>query len=529
MVTTQNAPFFSIILPAYNGELFISDTIQSIIDQTFQLWELIIVNDGSTDTTENIVTNYAVVDHRIKLINQANKKQPAARNTGMKIAAGEWIAFIDSDDLWLPTKLELQYNCIAKNSELDVVFTDGYTKYEDKRIRHYYHFEVAKGLFQGKDLYRKMMFGNLIPILSVVVKKSWVEKIGHQDERVPGVEDHDYWLRLCRAGANFYGMEERLFIYRIHDSNFSANLANQHHLSLIIRLNNYDMPLLTADDNRKFKKAFEQYLKYFREQGKAEWEPDLKARYTRLNIPKDPLTDHLKRELHFKIKTAPFTFKRNLKSLFFYLIELFYFYPKKKLHNFQNDVAKRYTYWRNFKSIAKFGDIDISLTARINFYNERASSLDVQSMYVGDFSRINFVEENSKWTAGADVNIGKFCNFNIVGQLTVGNNVLFNNHSTLTCHHEIIIGDDTWFGEGVRLYDHNHNYKQRNIPFTQQGYTNGKIKVGNNVWVGSNTIILKDVSIGDGCVIGANNVIYKSLPKNSIVKSRSMEVVDVLK
>lgn len=128
--------------------------------------------------------------------------------------------------------------------------------------------------------------------------------------------------------------------------------------------------------------------------------------------------------------------------------------------------------------------------------------------------------------AGANLHIGKFCNFNVSGQLLIGNDVLFNNHSTLNCHGEIVIGDNTWFGEGVRLYDHNHRYRDRCVPFIKQGYNNGKIEIGSNVWVGSNTVILANVSIGDGCVIGANNVIYRSVPPNSIVKSRSMDTVE---
>jgi glycosyltransferase involved in cell wall biosynthesis len=148
MDTTSDAPFFSIILPVFNGEKFISETIQSILQQSFTNWELIVIDDGSTDKSAGIVKDFCKLDNRIKLLQQTNKKQPAARNAGMKIAQGEWIAFIDADDLWLPAKLELQYQFINKNANVDVVFSNGYTKYHDKRIWHYYHFEIVSQFYQ---------------------------------------------------------------------------------------------------------------------------------------------------------------------------------------------------------------------------------------------------------------------------------------------------------------------------------------------------------------------------------------------
>ncbi|MEO6734260.1 MAG: glycosyltransferase [Ferruginibacter sp.] len=527
MDASLNVPFFSIILPVYNGEKSISETIQSILQQSFPAWELIIVNDGSTDNTVSIINDFCSVDTRIKLLHQANKKQPAARNTGIKVAAGQWLAFIDADDVWLPAKLTRQYQCIKANDGLDVIFSDGYTKYHDKVIRHYYHYELARGYFNGKDLYKKMMFGNYIPILSAVVKMSWVVKIGMQDETVPGVEDHDYWLKLCRAGAAFYGMEDRLFEYRVHENNFSANLVNQHYLSLVIRMNNYEPLLLGNQENKQFSKAFHQYINYFENQGKTAWVQELKERFRKLPIPPVPVSEQIKdrvKALKGSFRTGT---KQFIKRWLFLFVKIFYFYPKKRLFHYRNKLAISYVYWLNFKHIKNYKAIQLSATATVNFYNVSAS-IDTQELYVGDFSRINFMEEHSKMITGAAVTIGKFCNFNIVGELIMGNNVLFNNHSTLTCHGQIVIGDDTWFGEGVRLYDHNHNYKDRNVPFTQQGYTNGTIKIGNNVWVGSNSIILNNVTIGDGCVIGANNVIYKSLPANTIVKSKSMDATETI-
>ena len=82
---------------------------------------------------------------------------------------------------------------------------------------------------------------------------------------------------------------------------------------------------------------------------------------------------------------------------------------------------------------------------------------------------------------------------------------------------EIFIGDNTQFGESVKIYDHNHQYRNLNLSIKQQGYAKGKVIIGNNCWIGSNVVILKDVEIGDNVVIGAGCVIYKSIPSNSLV------------
>ncbi len=114
------------------------------------------------------------------------------------------------------------------------------------------------------------------------------------------------------------------------------------------------------------------------------------------------------------------------------------------------------------------------------------------------------------------------------GVLNIGSRVFFNNYCSINCLHEISIGDDSIFGEGVRLYDHNHGFRQEGIPFWKQPMKKASINIGTNCWIGSNTIILSNVKIGDNVVIGANNIIYKSIPSNSIVKSGIPQIIEPL-
>lgn len=103
------------------------------------------------------------------------------------------------------------------------------------------------------------------------------------------------------------------------------------------------------------------------------------------------------------------------------------------------------------------------------------------------------------------------------GKLSIGRNCFFNNNCSLNCFGIIDIGNNNQFGENVLMYDHNHKYKDTDLLISQQGYSIGFINIGNNCWIGSNVVILKNVTIGDNVVIGSGSVIYKSIPSNSTV------------
>jgi len=111
------------------------------------------------------------------------------------------------------------------------------------------------------------------------------------------------------------------------------------------------------------------------------------------------------------------------------------------------------------------------------------------------------------------------------GHLKIGENCFFNNNCSINCLGEIEIGNDNQFGEVVLLYDHNHEYANKELLISEQGYKIGKIKIGNNCWIGSNVVILKDVEIGDNVVIGAGCIIFKSIPSNSLVINQQNLVI----
>jgi teichuronic acid biosynthesis glycosyltransferase TuaG len=248
----------SIIMPAFNVEKYIARSIESVVMQTYPDWELIVIDDGSTDATASIVADLKGKENRIKYYYQENKKLPAARNTGIAHATGEWIAFLDADDLWEPNKLSVQFKYI-KEVVADVYFSGGYSMDEnDKTIAEY---KTIYGSFTGIEIYKLLFFQNPIPVLSVIMKRSWVMKVGPQDETLI-CEDWDYWLRLGYSGAKFYGIDEKLFRYRINPQGISSKVLQMRIGECSALYKNLDYSLFTNEEIEKIRQRFDTLIKY---------------------------------------------------------------------------------------------------------------------------------------------------------------------------------------------------------------------------------------------------------------------------
>ena len=213
------ANLVSIIMPAFNAGNYIDESIRSVLAQTFADWELIVVDDGSTDNTATIVQEFVRQDDRIKYLFQENGRLGKARNTGIKNARGSLIAFLDSDDLWIETKLEAQTRALAEQNA-DVVFSDCYI-FQDRNIADETKtFNSFVGRFSGPQIFDLLIQQNRIPVLTVLLAKTVLDHVGLFEEGMAyhGLEDYDLWLRSAKAGSVFYGMETVLARYRRHES-----------------------------------------------------------------------------------------------------------------------------------------------------------------------------------------------------------------------------------------------------------------------------------------------------------------------
>jgi teichuronic acid biosynthesis glycosyltransferase TuaG len=208
----------SVITPAYNAEQHVARTIASVQRQTYANWEMIVVDDGSADRTQQIVQKIAREDERIRYIRQSNGKQGKARNTAIANASGEYLAFLDADDLWHPSKLTAQLNCLQEQ-KADVVFCSGWWL-KDENNPEAFPLDAPVGLQDAVAFYTKQLQGYSIPMLSAMVKRETVLSVGGFDEdlRIQNAEDYQLWLRLSDRGYTFYGMQDRLFYYRVHEN-----------------------------------------------------------------------------------------------------------------------------------------------------------------------------------------------------------------------------------------------------------------------------------------------------------------------
>ncbi len=190
-------PLVSVILPTYNRASTLPRAISSVINQSYRNIELIIVDDFSTDNTRNIVSKF-LNDGRIKYIkHNKNLGGSAARNTGLANSKGELIAFQDSDDEWLPQKLEQQVSLLISNKRIDIVntaITINYEKYNRK--------EQVHPRFRGTELFNKLIINQIVPGMpSMLVKKSCLETIGGFD-LIPSNQDYLLYIKL--AANNYF-------------------------------------------------------------------------------------------------------------------------------------------------------------------------------------------------------------------------------------------------------------------------------------------------------------------------------------
>jgi len=216
-------PLVSIIIPVFNGDQYLNDTIESVQAQTYTNWELIITNDGSTDNTGNLIKAKAEQDIRIKIIHQSNLGMGKARNEAIKIATADYLAFIDADDLWQPSKLEKQVNVIM-SSGADLIYTSGHT-FSGSPSNTIKYWQVPPGMHGYNDFFIRQLYGFTIPVLSVLVRKDKVMEVGGfiEDKKAHLAADYQLWLKLMDSKSCFYGIDETLFLYRIHEKQSTAS------------------------------------------------------------------------------------------------------------------------------------------------------------------------------------------------------------------------------------------------------------------------------------------------------------------
>lgn len=205
----------SIITPTYNCGKFISETIESVLNQSYKNWELIIVDDCSTDNTKEIVENYLLKDERIRYITlSSNSGAAVTRTTAMKLAKGEFMAFLDSDDLWYPNKIEVQLDFMKRNG-----YNITCTQYEQINENGIKLNKVIP--IRAKTNYNGVLL--TCPVGNSTVMYN-VKSLGKFE--VPNIRkrnDDALWLQMLKKEKNIYGLDVTLMQYRVRNNSISSN------------------------------------------------------------------------------------------------------------------------------------------------------------------------------------------------------------------------------------------------------------------------------------------------------------------
>lgn len=207
-------PLVSVVIPVYNGERYLRAALDSVLGQTHPAVEVVAVNDGSTDGSDAILTEYS---ERIHVVRQANAGVGQARNAGIRAAAGEFIAFLDQDDWWLPEKLQKQLPLFAADSAVGLVhapvfYFDNAAGHPVEPLNPHARPELLTG-----DCLEQLLLCNGIRNSSVVVRRSVLDQVGDCSPEIAGntVQDYDLWLRIARVSRLAYVPEE-LSYFRLH-------------------------------------------------------------------------------------------------------------------------------------------------------------------------------------------------------------------------------------------------------------------------------------------------------------------------
>lgn len=240
---TSKLPLVSVIIPAYNAAEFLAEAIDSALEQDYPNKEIIVVNDGSTDQTEKVLSDYG---SRIRYINQVNSGVAAARNTGLSAADGDYIAFLDADDIWLPGKLRMQIAYMEEHPDIDLVqarWAECHPGIGDYRCSE----KAAINQKHGSEpsdipaivpersgwIYHILLTGFVVWTGVVVLRRRLIDRVGKFDEELPIGEDFHFWLRASQY-TQIHTLDRTMALYRRRDNSVTGKCWARNYIAEIV-------------------------------------------------------------------------------------------------------------------------------------------------------------------------------------------------------------------------------------------------------------------------------------------------------
>lgn len=238
-LSDQNeVPLVSVVIPSYNSARFIAEAIDSALRQDYPALEILVVDDGSTDNTIEVISGYG---DKVRLLTQANQGSAAARNQGIRHANGKYIAFLDADDAWWSHKIRYQVDALIQSGH-KMAYSRFIRWYEDAD-GHFTHPEtefssrpnpnVSDDKIVTGSPYAELLLDCIVWTSTVIVEKTELEEIGLFDEFLRKGQDYDLWIRLSRR-INMLGMEQPTALYRIHATSITTSIKTINYEYLIL-------------------------------------------------------------------------------------------------------------------------------------------------------------------------------------------------------------------------------------------------------------------------------------------------------
>lgn len=236
--------FVTVIMPVYNGERYLEQAVQSALSQTYRNFELIVVDDCSTDQSTKIIEQHLSDDHVVFLQNEKNMGVAASRNHALKFAKGDLITFLDQDDVWLPHKLEIQVAALQAHPEVGLLHAD-YARIDPKGVLLPAYRELPVDRFDNpaapvnvRDVFAEIFISNNIQPLTSMIPRKVIDAVGSFEAELPGVDDYELWLRIALSYPIGH-IQTIAGYWRRHP----GQQSNQGHKMLVIRIKALDLIL----------------------------------------------------------------------------------------------------------------------------------------------------------------------------------------------------------------------------------------------------------------------------------------------
>ena len=228
-----NGPVVSVVVPTHDYAVYLPAALESIRLQTFTDWECVVVDDGSTDDTQDVLSQVAAADHRIRILSQPQRGLSAARNQGLRLARGRYVQFLDADDLLHEAKLELHVAALEVRGDVDIVY--GPTRYFDdgepavlrSSLRGPNGPEPAPMSGAGAEVLQRLLVRNQMTVAAPLVRRSVFDSVGTFDEQLDRLEDWHLWLRCAIAGKRYLFVPSTVpvALIRIHGASLSSRVV----------------------------------------------------------------------------------------------------------------------------------------------------------------------------------------------------------------------------------------------------------------------------------------------------------------